>query len=85
MSAGSGITDADFASQLIIAFSTLITVVLLMANWKRGKLGEANNLPLFHNIWTISLTSDAGVSYHKVHVAVIFDLAPVKSLFKHNF
>ena len=56
---------ADFASQLIIAFSALITVVLLVAIRKRGKLHEANDLPLFHDIWTISLTSGAGGSYRK--------------------
>ena len=41
---------ADFTSQLIIAFSALITVALLVAIRKRGKLDEANDLPLFHDI-----------------------------------
>jgi len=35
--------------------------------------------------YLISLTSGAGASYRKVHASVIFDLAPVKLLFKHNF
>lgn len=53
---------ADFASQRIIAFSALLTVVILEAIRRKAKLDEAKDLPLFHDIRAISLTSGAGAS-----------------------